>query len=55
LAYVNDMVLIAENKEERISMMVRLERYLEKKKLETGIENKDNEIRKGSERMGKKD
>lgn len=52
LAYADDMVLMAEEKEEMRSMIGRLEEYLDRKKLELNVnKTKKMRFRKGGGRM----
>lgn len=56
LAYADNMVLLAANEEEMRSMVERLEEYLERKRLELNTEkSKMMRVRRGSERLGKRD
>jgi len=56
LEYADDMVLLAEGEEEMRSMIERLERYLDKKRLELNAEKTNiKRFRKGGGRMGKRD
>jgi len=56
LAYADDMVLMAEGEDEMRSMMERLERYLERKKVELNAgKTKIVRFRKGGGREKKKD
>lgn len=56
LAYANDMVLIAEKENEMRSVMDRLEKYLEKKRLKLNAEkSKIMRFRKRSGRLSKRD
>ncbi|XP_071644396.1 uncharacterized protein [Temnothorax longispinosus] len=56
LEYADDMVLLAEGEDEMRSMMERLERYLDKKRLELNAEKtKIMRFRKGGRRMVKRD
>lgn len=56
LAYANDMVLIAEKENETRSVMDRLEKYLEKKRLKLNAEkSKIMRFRKRSGRLSKRD
>jgi len=54
LKYADDMVLLAEGKEKMRSMIERLERYLDKKRLELNVK-KTKIMRKGGGGMGKRD
>jgi len=49
LAYTDNIVLITENEREMRSMVERLERYMEKKKLELNEKTKIMRFRKGEE------
>lgn len=56
LAYADDLVLLAEGKDEMKSMMERLERYLDKKRLELNAsKSKIMRFRKGGRRMEKRE
>jgi len=56
LAYADDMVMLAEGKEEMRSLMERLEGYLDKKRVELNAEKtKMMRFRKGGGRVKRKD